>query len=241
MTVYFIGAGVGGIDYLTVKAYHLLQQAEVIIYDALVDSTILDLAPYHCIKIDVGKRGGKASTPQTQINQLLVEYAPKYQVIIRLKSGDPGIFGRTSPELVALKTINADFKLLPGISSALAAPLLANIILTEKQDSRCITVLSGHDPANLDWQTLSKIDTLIILMGGRNLAQIVTHLQMNGKAGHCPIAIIRDTGSPEQQVWLGTLGNIVSQTVNISLSPCVIVIGKVVTNPPQTTNYGLLS
>jgi uroporphyrin-III C-methyltransferase len=232
MTVYFIGAGVGGVEYLTVKAYHLLQEAEVIIYDALIDQRILNLVSENAIKLDVGKRGGKISTSQTKINQLLVDYAQEYQTVIRLKSGDPTIFARINPELEALATIKADFQIIPSISSALAAPILAGIILTDKEESRCFTVLSGHNPEQLDWPTLSKIDTLVILMGGRNLAQIVSSLQAQGKPSDCPLAIIRWAGSPQQQIWWGTLGDIVTKTLNISLSPCVIVIGKVVDKAP---------
>lgn len=228
MTVYFIGAGIGDIDYLTVKAYRLLQKAEVIIYDALVTQNILNLVPENAIKLNVGKRGGKISTSQTQINQLLVEYAPQYQTVIRLKSGDPTIFARINPELEALATIKANFEILPSISSALAAPVFAGIILTDKQDSSCFTVLSGHNPETLDWFALSKIDTLVILMGGRNLPQIVSLLISNGKPSDSAIAIIRWAGSPQQQIWFGTLNDIVTKTLNISLSPCVMVIGKVV-------------
>ncbi len=230
MTVYFIGAGIGGVDNLTVKAYRLLQQAEVIIYDALIDKNILDLTPFNCLKLSVGKRGGKVSTPQAKINQLLIEYAPQYRTVIRLKSGDPTIFARINPELDALSTIEANFEILPSISSALFAPLLMGIILTEKNDSRYFTVLSGHNPDDLDWLALSKIDTLVILMGGRNLAKIISLLTYNGKSPDTAIAIIRWAGTSQQQTWFGNLDNIVNKTLNISLSPCVIVIGKVVNN-----------
>lgn len=228
MTIYFIGAGIGGIENLTVKAYGLLQQADVIIYDALIEENILNLAPNNCLKIDVGKRGGKVSISQTKINQLLVKYAPEYQTIIRLKSGDPTIFARIHSEIETLTTINTNFEILPSISSVFAAPLLAGIILTEKEDSRYFTVLSGHNPEDLDWLALSKIDTLVILMGGQNLTQIISLLTINGKPSDSPIAIIHWAGTPQQQIWIGTLDNIVAKTLNISLSPCVIVIGKVI-------------
>jgi len=228
MTVYFIGAGIGGIDYLTVKAYRLISQAEVILYDALADSTILDIAPPKCLKIDVGKRGGKVSTAQTSINQLLVDYAQKNKIVIRLKSGDPAIFGRINRELKALSTINVSVELIPGISSVLAAPLLAGITLTEKEHSQNFTVISGHNPDSVDWSVLSKIDTLIVLMGGRNLAKICGYLMKNNRPLNFPIAIIKNAGRDNQQIWLGQLDNIVAQTVDISLSPCVIVIGKIV-------------
>lgn len=230
MTVYFIGAGIGEIDYLTIKAYKILSRAEVLIYDNLVDEKLLELVPDNCLKFDVGKRGGKASTSQDYINQLLIYYSLQKKVVVRLKSGDPGIFGRLNSEIEVLTAANCDFELIPGISSALAAPLLAGIFLTDKFDSKCFTVLTGNDPDSLDWETLAKIDTLVILMGGRTLPRIVQKLQENGRSPSFPIAIIRNSGRKNQQIWVGNLGNIVAQTVDISLSPCIIIIGKVVKN-----------
>ncbi|MBF2055933.1 MAG: uroporphyrinogen-III C-methyltransferase [Cyanobacterium sp. T60_A2020_053] len=225
MTVYLTGAGIGGIDYLTVKAYRLIQKAEVIIYDALVDESILSLAPSTAIKIPVGKRGGKFSTPQSRINKILTEYALKYDIVIRLKSGDPAIFGRINPEISALHRINASVELIPGISSVLGAPLLAGITLTEKNLSKNFTVISGHDADNLDWHILSKLDTLIILMGGKNLPIIIEKLLENQRPSTQPITIIKNAGRSNQQIWYSNLGNVINETANIQLSPSVIVIG----------------
>jgi uroporphyrin-III C-methyltransferase len=236
MTVYFVGAGIGRIDYLTIKAYKILAQAEVLIYDALVDEKLLELVSDNCLKFDVGKRGGKASTSQSFINELLVYYGLQKKTVIRLKSGDPGIFGRLNPEIDALTAANCDFELIPGISSALAAPLLAGIFLTDTIDSKCFTVLTGNDPNSLDWKTLAKIDTLVILMGGRTLPRIVQKLQENGRSPFFPIAIIRNSGRKNQQIWVGNLANIVEKTIDISLSPCVIIVGKVVNNQQLIIN-----
>ncbi|WP_308255556.1 uroporphyrinogen-III C-methyltransferase [Geminocystis sp. GBBB08] len=230
MTVYFVGAGIGGVDYLTVKAFKIISEAEVIIYDALVDTQILDLTSPQCIKICVGKRGGKISTSQETINELLVTYTQQYDKVIRLKSGDCGVFGRINPELKALQIINADIEIIPGISSALAVPLLANIMLTEKNDSRCVTIVTGHDPDSLNWSILSQVDTLVILMGAKNLSIIIEKLQLYGRSPDFPIVIIKDGGTNQQQVWKGRLDNILKKTLNISLSPCIIVISKVVNN-----------
>lgn len=226
--VYIVGAGFGNIDYLTVRSHQLLIQAEVLIYDALVDDSILQLAPENCLKIDVGKRGGQPSTPQTKINQLLVEYCQQGKQIVRLKGGDPFIFGRTIGEIQALTTANCCFELVPGISSALAAPLLAGIPLTDVTMSRCFAVLTGHEPETIDWKNVSQLDTLVILMGSRNLNIIIQHLQQNGRSPQTPIAIIREGGRPQQQVWVGTLSDIIEKTADFSLSPCVIVVGEVV-------------
>ena len=226
--VYLVGAGTGNRDYLTLRGKELLSCAEVVIYDALVDSELLDLVPDSCLKLDVGKRGGKVSTSQEKINQLLIAYCDRGYQVVRLKSGDPFIFGRAIEEIRALQAKGCDFELVPGISSALAAPLLAGIPLTDKYLSRCFAVLSGHQPEQLDWNALACIDTLVILMGGRSLSKIVTSLQDNGRSSYEPVAIVRHCSRPEQEVFRGTLADIVEKTASFSLSPAVIIIGKVV-------------
>ncbi|HEY9663725.1 MAG TPA: uroporphyrinogen-III C-methyltransferase, partial [Allocoleopsis sp.] len=226
--VYLVGAGTGGIEYLTVRGYHLLEQADVLVYDALVDSRIRQLLPPHCVQFDVGKRGGQPSTAQSEINQLLVEQCQQGRQVVRLKSGDPFVFGRSAAEIEALAQAGCDFEVIPGISSALAAPLFASIPLTDPVLSRCFAVLTAHEPDVLDWEDLAGIDTLVILMGGKYLAEIVEQLQRHNRSPHTPIAIIRWAGQPEQQIWTGTLESIVQQTSRQLLSPCIIVIGEVV-------------
>ncbi|CAD5910935.1 Uroporphyrinogen-III C-methyltransferase [Planktothrix tepida] len=226
--VYLMGAGLGEIAYLTLQAQALLSQAEVIIYDALVDDSILTLIPANCLKINVGKRGGQPSTPQAEINQLLVEYCLRGKQVIRLKGGDPFIFGRTTSEIQALIESQCNFEVIPGLSSALAAPTLASIPLTDPVMSRCFAVMTAHDLEALDWQIVSQIETLVILMGGRNLAEIVHQLLRHERLPQTPIAIIKSGGCPQQKVWIGTLNDIVEITAHESLSPCVIVVGEVV-------------
>ncbi|MEG4329585.1 uroporphyrinogen-III C-methyltransferase [Microcoleus sp. herbarium5] len=226
--VYLVGAGPGDCNLMTVRSHKLLSQAEVLIYDALIDIPQLELIPATCRKIEVGKRGGKPSTQQEEINRLLVKNCQLGKQVVRLKSGDPFIFGRSSSEIQALITAGCEFEVIPGISSALAAPLLAGIPLTDPVMSRCFAVMSAHEPDALEWEALVHIETLVILMGGRNLSEIVWQLQKHGRSPETPIAIIRDCGRPEQQIWLGTLSNIVQQTAGQSLSPCVTVIGEVV-------------
>ncbi|MEM8718826.1 MAG: uroporphyrinogen-III C-methyltransferase [Cyanobacteria bacterium P01_G01_bin.39] len=238
--VYLVGAGVGSQEYLTIKARELIKVAQVIIYDALVEPSLLNLAPPHCLKICVGKRGGQASTTQSEINKLLVAYCLSGQQIVRLKSGDPLIFGRANEEIAALVQAHCNYEIVPGISSILAAPLLAGITLTDKKLSRFFAVISGHQPQELDWASLSEIDTLVILMGGRSLPQIINYLIEYGRSPTESIAIIRNCGRPQQQIFWGTLTDIVVKTAQVSLSPAVIVIGKVVQqryqNPHQTSS-----
>lgn len=226
--VYLVGAGPGDVAYLTVKAYNLLAAAQVLVYDALVDAQLLQCVPPDCLKLDVGKRGGEPSTTQAQINKLLVKHCQQGKQVVRLKSGDPLIFGRCTSEIEALKASGCNFELVPGISSALAAPLLAGIPLTDPVLSRTFAVLTAHQPEVLDWEALSRLDTLVILMGGQHLPEIVHQLVQHGRSHLTPIAIIRWAGTPRQEIWTAQLGNILEQTTELSLSPAVIVIGEVV-------------
>ncbi|MEB3231319.1 MAG: uroporphyrinogen-III C-methyltransferase [Leptolyngbyaceae bacterium] len=226
--VYLLGAGPGQLAYLTVAAQQILTQAQVLVYDALVDEQLTQLIPPSCRQIDVGKRGGQPSTSQADINQLLVEQCQQGQRVVRLKSGDPFIFGRCVAEIEALKQANCAFEVVPGLSSALVAPLLARIPLTDPVLSRSFTVLTAHDPEALNWDALAQLDTLVILMGTRHLATIVERLQQGGRSPRTPIAIIRWASQPQETIWVGTLESIVQQTSRQSLSPAVIVIGEVV-------------
>lgn len=226
--VYLVGSGPGDAAYLTVQAQELLMQAEVLVYDALVDSDLLSLVPDRCRQLDVGKRGGRPSTPQTEINRLLVKYCQQGRLVVRLKNGDPFVFGRAQSEIQALRAANCAYEVIPGLSSALIAPLLAGIPLTDPVLSRGFTVITAHNPDTLDWVALARMETLVMLMGGRSLPEIVRRLRGHGRSPYMPIAVIRYAGRQRQRVWEGTLGDILEKTANASLSPCVIVVGEVV-------------
>ncbi|MBD2547306.1 uroporphyrinogen-III C-methyltransferase [Planktothricoides sp. FACHB-1370] len=226
--VYLVGAGLGNIAYLTRRAEELLKQAEVIIYDALVDEQILQFAPANCQLFHVGKRGGQASWLQTDINRLLVSECQAGKQVVRLKGGDPFIFGRCTAEIMALQEAGCCFEVVPGISSALAAPELAAIPLTDPVLSRSFTVLTGHEPADLNWEIFSQLETLVILMGTQQLPEIIHQLLRHDRSPKTPIAIIQAGGTPKQTVWTGTLGDILETTRGLSLSPAVIAIGEVV-------------
>jgi uroporphyrin-III C-methyltransferase len=226
--VYLLGSGPGSVAYLTVRGYQLLSRAEVVVYDALVDGELLTLVPEHCETVSVGKRGGQPSMLQAAIDRQLVNYCQQGKQVVRLKSGDPFIFGRTTSEIQALKAAGCAFEVIPGISSALAAPLLAGIPLTDPVLSRCFAVLSAHELTELDWPTLAQLETLVILMGGKHLPVILEQLQRHGKSPQTPIALIRWAGHPQEQIWSATLTTILAETTGATLSPCVIVIGEVV-------------
>lgn len=230
--VYLVGSGPGTLDYLTVRGYQLLTRAEVLVYDALAEGDLLQAVPTSCIQVNVGKRGGQPSTPQTEIDRLLVDYCQQGKQVVRLKSGDPFIFGRCTSEMQALIAAGCSFEVVPGISSAIAAPLFANIPLTDPVLSRCFTVATAHDPDALNWELLAEVETLVLLMGTQHLSEIVSQLQRHGRSPKTPIAIIRWAGRPQQQVWSGTLADIVETTQGETLSPAVITIGEVVNLRP---------
>ncbi|MBD2426880.1 uroporphyrinogen-III C-methyltransferase [Phormidium sp. FACHB-1136] len=235
-TVYIVGAGPGRMDYLTLRGHDLLQRADCLVHDALVDADLLTLLPPHCQVLEVGKRGGQPSTPQADIDALLVRLCQAGHQVVRLKSGDPFIFGRTTSEIQALREASCPFEVVPGISSALAAPLLAGIPLTDPVWSHGFGVVTAHDPDLLDWPALAALHTLVVLMGSQHLDEIVHRLQNNGCRGDMPVAIIRWGGHEQQQVWEGTLLSIRQVVRGQTLSPCVMVFGEVVKLRPYLTS-----
>ncbi len=240
--VFIVGAGPGSVQFLTLRGHQLLSQAEVVVFDALIDDTLLHLIPANCQTFNVGKRSGQPSLKQVEIDQLLVDLCLQGKQVIRLKSGDPFIFGRTTSEIQALRNAGCAFEIVPGLSSALAAPLLNGIPLTDPVLSRCFAILTAHEPDALDWEALSRMDTLVILMGTQHLSHIVERLLHWGRSPQTPIAILQWAGHTQHQSWLGTLETIVQKTSRQSLSPAVIVVGAVVAlqpyllSPAQTTS-----
>jgi uroporphyrinogen III methyltransferase / synthase len=226
--VYIVGAGPGDIAYLTVRARDVLALAQVLIYDALIDRSLLSLVPTDCVLVDVGKRGGKPSMLQAEIDLLLVEYAHTGQTVVRLKSGDPFIFGRVTAEIDALMAADCEYEVVPGLSTALVAPLLAGIPLTDPVLSRGFAVVTAHLPDELDWDALARMPTIVILMGARQLGEIVAQLLKHHRPVTTPIAIIRWAGTPQQQVWVSDLGSVISVLVGVEVSPAVIIVGQVV-------------
>jgi len=226
--VYLVGAGPGGLGHLTLRAKDLLSIADVIVYDSLVDPRLLKYCRDDCLLIEGGKRGGLPSVSQSQINQLLVKHCLVGKKVVRLKSGDPLIFGRISEEIESLNKFRCPFEIIPGISSALIAPLLAGIPLTDVEFSSSFTILTAHQPEKLDWKTFAQLETLIILMGGKSLQQIVKSLLEYGSSPTKPIAIVKNCARSNQEIYLGHLEDIVEKVAQISLSPCIIIIGNVV-------------
>ncbi|AFY94600.1 uroporphyrinogen-III C-methyltransferase [Chamaesiphon minutus] len=226
--VYIVGAGPGDVSFLTLRAQQILTQAEILIYDALVDRGLLELVPETCVLVNVGKRGGQPSMLQSEIDAILVEYARTDRTVVRLKSGDPFIFGRVTAEIDALTAANCDYEVIPGLSTALVAPLLAGIPLTDPVLSRGFAVITAHLPDDLDWDALARIPTVVILMGTRQLAEVVAQFLKHDRSVNTPIAIIRWAGTSQQQIWVSDLGGIIDETEGVELSPSVMVVGQVV-------------
>lgn len=220
-------------DYLTQRGLDCLSRCDVLVYDALTDERLRSHLPPLCQLINVGKRGGEPSTPQPQINRILIDQCQQQKQVVRLKSGDPFVFGRAAAEIQALKAAGCAFEVIPGLSSALVAPLLAGIPLTDPVMSNGFGVFTAHDLDALNWVAIAQLPTLVLLMGGRNLAEICQRVLRQGRSPVTPIAIIRWASQPQQQVWTGTLSDITERVAPVlsggqKLSPCIIVIGEVV-------------
>ncbi|NJR70113.1 MAG: uroporphyrinogen-III C-methyltransferase [Synechococcales cyanobacterium CRU_2_2] len=226
--VYLLGAGPGSVDYLTQQARDCLRDCDVLVYDALTDERLRSHLLPHCHLINVGKRGGEPSTPQAKINQILIAQCQQGHQVVRLKSGDPFIFGRATAEIQALKAADCDFEVIPGLSSALVAPLLAGIPLTDPVMSNGFGVFTAHDLDALNWEALAQLPTLVLLMGGRNLDAICQRLLTRGRSPFTPMAIIRWASQGNQRIWTATLRDMPERVQGEPLSPCVIVVGEVV-------------
>ncbi|HEY3272737.1 MAG TPA: uroporphyrinogen-III C-methyltransferase [Methanocella sp.] len=233
--VYLVGAGPGSVDLLTIRAVKALQDADVILYDALVGDDIKKLFPPEATVIDVGKRADNHTVPQAEMNRMLVDLARKYETVVRVKGGDPYVFGRGGEEAETLAKEGIEVEVVPGISSAIAVPASAGIPVTFRGYASSVTVLTGHeDPTKgttaLDFKALAALQgTLVILMGIKRLEENVRALMDNGKSPETPIAIIENGTTKDERTTVGTLGTIVALAEERKVeAPAVIVIGEVV-------------
>lgn len=233
--VYLVGAGPGDPELLTRKAERLLKEADVILYDALVGEGIKELFPPGVRLIDVGKRADDHTYPQDEINRMLVGLASEYKRIVRLKGGDPYVFGRGGEEAEALVKAGMDVEAVPGITSAIAVPELAGIPVTHRGWASALTIITGHeDPTKgdsaLNFKALAQMKgTIVILMGVNRLKENVDALLANGKPAGTPVAIIERGTTSKERLTAGKLGNIVGLAELRGVkSPAIIVIGEVV-------------
>ena len=233
--VYLVGAGPGDPDLMTVKGLRCLRAAEVVVYDRLANPALLDEAPASALRIFVGKQPGRCSLRQEEINALLIEHARLGKTVVRLKGGDPFVFGRGGEEALALVEASIAFEIVPGISSALAVPAYAGIPVTHRAQSGALTIVTGHETPDhteplVDWEALAKLNsTLVILMGVATLPAIRQKLLSAGMSPATPAAVIEQGTVPQQRMVTGPLAEIVERMTTAGLrSPAVIVIGRVV-------------
>ncbi|EGR1054337.1 uroporphyrinogen-III C-methyltransferase [Vibrio cholerae] len=229
--VALVGAGPGDPELLTVKALSYLQQADVVLYDYLVSDEIMALIPSETILVCVGKRAGHHSVPQEKTNQLLVDFARQGYRVVRIKGGDPFMFGRGGEELEVLFEAGVKFQVVPGITAAAGATAYAGIPLTHRDYAQSALFVTGHLKAqaeDLDWSTLARgKQTLVIYMGLSNAAAIAEQLQLHGRQASTPVAIIERGTQLNQQVLIGTLQTLPS-LASQAQSPALIVVGEVV-------------
>ncbi len=227
--VYLVGAGPGDPGLITLRGLELIKKADVIIYDRLVSEELLKHSREGAERIYVGKGAGKHTSSQDEINEILLK--AKGEVVVRLKGGDPLVFGRGGEEIRALKKAGIPFEVVPGVTSAIAVPELANIPLTDRRCASSFTVVTGHeDPTkgvSMDYGRLTA-DTLVVLMGVGNLPGIVEQV-LETRGRDTPVAVIQEGATEKQRVVVGNLGDIVEKVEREGVKPpAIVVIGEVV-------------
>jgi len=229
--VYLTGAGPGDIELLTVKALRVIREADVIIYDRLANPDILAEAKDGCEFIYVGKEDSHHTLPQEEINEVIYQAARKYEAVVRLKGGDPFVFGRGGEEGIYLRERGEAFEFIPGITSAIAVPEYAGIPVTHRGITVSFRVVTGHEAtkekSQIPWENYKSDDTIIFLMGLHRLEKIVSKLLEIGKPADFPIAVISRGTRPDQQTVVGTLSDIYARAKDLP-TPALIVVGEVV-------------
>ena len=233
-TVALVGAGPGDPGLITVRGLALLRRAQVVVYDRLVHPSLLAEAP-RARRVFAGKASGHHALPQEQINALLVMHARRGRRVVRLKGGDPFVFGRGGEEADALARAGIPFEVVPGVSSAVAVPAYAGIPLTHRGVASSFAVVTGHEDAgkresSVDWARLARsVDTLVVLMGVKALPGIAAALVAHGRPASTPVALVRWGTTDVQETVTGTLADIGTRAARARLEPpVVIVIGDVV-------------
>jgi len=233
--VYLVGAGPGDPGLLTIRGKELLFLADVVVYDYLANRSLLDYAGDEVELIYAGKKGGAHTMPQDRINDLIVDRAGKGKTVVRLKGGDPFIFGRGGEEAQELARAGVDFEIVPGVTSAISVPAYAGIPLTHRDYTQTVAFVTGHenplkDKSGIDWDKLATgVGTLVFLMGVGNLPRIAENLVAHGRPPDTPVAVIRRGTSSAQTTWVGNLENIGRLAEEKQIRPpAIIVVGHVV-------------
>lgn len=246
--VYLVGAGPGDPGLMTLKGKEILEKAEVVIYDALVSPAIIAMINPQAEQINGGKRRGNHSKLQEETTALLIEKAQQNQIVVRLKGGDPFVFGRGGEEMEDLIEAGIPVEVIPGITSGIAAPAYAGIPITHRDYSSSVTFVTGHEMAGkyrpqVNWTAIAQgSETLIIYMGVHNLSKIIPQLLAGGLTQNTPIALIRWGTRDEQEELIGILGNIIEQIEKTNFcAPAIAVIGNVVNLYYKLTNYSTVT
>jgi uroporphyrin-III C-methyltransferase len=231
--VYLVGAGPGDPDLLTVRGLRCLQRADIVVYDRLLDPRLLEEAPRHARRIYAGKSPGRHALRQEEINALLVRHARAGRAVVRLKGGDPFVFGRGGEEALACTAAGVPWEVVPGVTSAVAVPARAGIPLTHRGVAASFAVVTGHAAGAAgdghDWAALARIDTLVVLMGAGRLAEIAALLVAHGRPADTPAAAIERGTLPGERVLEGTLATLPEIAAREGLeSPATLVVGEVV-------------
>jgi len=233
--VSLVGSGPGDAELMTVKAVRLLQQADVVVYDRLVSADILALIPAGVSRISVGKEVGKHCVPQEQTNQIIVNLATRGRNVVRLKGGDPYMFGRGGEEVIALREHKIPFEVVPGVTAASGCSAYAGIPLTHRGLSRSVRFITGHfkndEPLDINWQRVADPDcTLVIYMGLGNLSDICNSLMDAGLSASTPAAAVENGTTKNQRRVLSQLDQLQNAVNQSDLkAPVMIIIGEVVT------------
>jgi uroporphyrin-III C-methyltransferase len=234
-TVYLVGAGPGDPELLTLKAHRLLRSCDALVHDSLVPKALLDLVPEHCEQHFVGKRRGHHSVPQPSTNTLLVELAARHRTVVRLKGGDPFLFGRGGEEAAHLARQGIPVEVVPGVTAGIAAPAYAGIPVTHRRAGSSVTFVTGHEEIDkgrpgVDWRGLARSsDGLVIYMGLHNLRRIGEELVAGGLDPATPAAVIQQGTVRGQRLLLSSLGELADQVEAQGFaSPSIVVVGEVV-------------
>jgi len=229
MKVYLVGAGPGDPGLITVKGKKILERADSILYDHLASERLLDLAPAHAERVYVGKKRALHEATQEEITAMLIERARRGQTVVRLKGGDPFIFGRGGEEMEALTAAGIPFEIVPGVTTALGLAAYSGVPLTHREHTSAVTFVTGHSVAAIDWSKVGASETIVLFMGLVNFPEIARELIRHGRSAATPAMAVRWATRPDQQTVVGTLGDLAGRIEAAGMKPpATIVIGEVV-------------